>query len=164
MGDSKQRRNIQPRVLRWLPRYRRPNDHPIGRLLARVPDSSIGKCGELHFRADLEPFTRQNNGEHETLSEADLTPSISANFLFEKAVHRPFHMLTKILRQEQPHFKGIRKRFVFIEKCLRFTFLQWCRRTFVMQNMANAEFVLDEDRRVERNLVPIGQRRSGPSG
>ncbi len=100
---------------------------------------------------------RQNNREHHTLSEADFPAAIATDFLFEKGIQGPLNVFAKVLREEQPYFNCVRKRFLFSEKRLRFTFLQWCGRTFVMQNMAHAEFVLDEDRRVERNLVPIRQ-------
>ena len=108
-GDSKERRNIQPRVLRRLPRDRRSNDHPIGGSLTTLPDSRIGKLGILHFCSDLEPLIWQNNREHDRLSEAELPPSIATDFLLAEDICCPFNMLTKVLRQEQPDFNGIGK-------------------------------------------------------
>src|SRR5438552_2680524 len=50
---------------------------------------------------------------------------------------------------------------VFRQKLLRFTWSHCFRRPFVVQNVANAELVFDEDRGVERNLVPVGQGIAG---
>src|SRR5438477_7718771 len=155
VSHAKERRDIQARVLRRLPRDGGPDDHAIRRSLAGFPNTRVCKGGELHFRADLEPFTGKNNREHNALGEADLAAAIAAGLLFEKEIGGPFDIVAKVLREEQPYFKCIRQRFVFIEKSLRFAFLQWRRRTLVMQDVANAEFVFDEDRRVERDFVPI---------
>lgn len=66
-------------------------------------------------------------------------------------------MFTEILSEKETHFKGIRKRFMFSQEFFRFAFGQRFRRAFVVQNIAYAELILDEDCGVEGNLVPIGE-------
>ena len=112
----------------------------------------------MHFRPDFEPFVRQKDWKHQTLGETNFAAAVAADFLFKKTVQRPFEVVAEILGEEKPHLNGVGKRFVFTEEFLRFTFRQRLGRSLVVQNIADAEFVLDEKGGIKRDLVPIGER------
>src|SRR5207253_6922547 len=92
---------------------------------------------------------------HGALGEAPLAAAVAGVLFFEEPVHGPFHVLAKILGQQQTKFVGIgnlwRATFFLSSRSRR----RW--RCFFVTNHADTEFVFGEECWIERNLVPIGK-------
>ena len=108
----------------------------------------------FHFYADFQALVRQENGSHGALGEAPFAAAVAGVLFFEEPVHGPFHVLAKILGQQEPKFVGIgdlwRSTFFLLFAGRR----GW---TFFVSNSADTEFVFGEECWIERNLVPIGK-------
>src|SRR6202011_4740699 len=111
-----------------------------------------GEINVLHFDTGLQTFVRQDYGHGLALGEAPFTAAIKRVFFFKEIVTRPLDLCSEVLGQQQPDLIGIRtlRRTAFL--------CPWRRgRSFFVTERADAEFVLDEDCWIERDLVPIGQ-------
>src|SRR5437870_3423082 len=155
-GTAEQRRDIQASLRRRFPCHGWTDDKTVQGIATCVFD---GEIFIFHFYADFQALVRQKNGSHGALGKAPLAAAVAGVLFFEEPVHGPFHVLAKILGQQQAEFVGIgnfgRATFFFLSSRSR---RRW--RCFFVTNRADTEFVFGEECWIERNLVPI---RKSPS-
>ena len=136
---------------RRFPRDCWTDNETVHRIATRVL-----RCDILvfHFDADFQAFVRQENGNHRSLRETPLPPAVAGILFFKKPVHGPFDALEELLGEKQTNFVRIGN---FGRAALFLLSSSRRRWNFLVSNRAHAEFVFGENRRIERNLVPISK-------
>src|SRR5205085_12175653 len=120
-------------------------------------EAGVGKANVLHFGAHFQAFVGEQDREHEALRKSNLAAAVAADFLFAKNIGSPLHLVAEILGEEQWHFDRVGQRPMLLEKRAAFAFRRHLRRSFIMEDVADAELVFHEESRVERDCVPIRQ-------
>src|SRR5260370_24179879 len=168
---AKERRDIQTRIACRLPRDRWANHETVERIVACI---LVGEITILHLDTRLEPFVLEPNRNHRALRKTPLAPPIKTDFLLEKPVHCPFDSLAEILRQQKSKLIRVRHfgfcfrlhRSIFVERLNvevsasrhffhSHFFFRW---PLLVQDATGVEFVFGKQRRIQWDLVPIGER------
>ncbi len=71
-----------------------------------TPDSLL-RASILHLKSYFKSFLRQENRNLNALGKTPVGRATAIHFLLKEAVHRPFHHMTKIVRQDQSHVDGV---------------------------------------------------------
>src|SRR5260370_11288840 len=162
---------MQTRIAWRLPSYRWANHETMGRIAACI---FAGEIAILRFCPRFEAFVFEPDRNQGALRKAPFSPTIASNFLFEKPIHCPFDSLPEIFRQQKSKLIRVRhfgfcfrlNRSFFVERldvevsALRHFFhshffLRW---PLFAQDATGAKFVFGKQRRIQWNLVPIGER------
>src|SRR5262249_4211556 len=178
---AEKRRDVETHVVRQSPGNSWSNNKTVVR---RASAELIAKAAELTFDSGFQFFKESRSSSHwpnvfslrtfviispswsafvkevnrgnETLGDAPLTTTIAFDLLLKEGIKGPFDFVEKVFGEKQSEFVGVGNFLAFIETA-RPELVRGSRRTFIMQNVADAKFVFGEDRRIERNFVPVSK-------
>src|ERR1051326_621669 len=150
--DAKQRGDVEPSLRTRFPRDGWADGETVHGIAACVLRCDIPV---FHFYSDLQILVTEQNRRYSSLGKTPFTPPVAGVLFFEEPVHGPFDAFEKILCEKQTQFIRIGN----FGRTALFLFFSASRRwrNFFMSDGADAELILGEQRRIERNLVPISQ-------